>query len=159
MIKKLFIPAKLSNELLLLGFDKSECIAGDTFGKTRFKLTHTNDGDVIQWDKEDHSEPLILKQQAFDFFSTKGLIVTPCSMIIGDKALFFAMPHGDAEEYYSWEAFYHTIIVDIPKDHKEPWEYVHDKAIIENRFVLEYSDSEIQCIEILISIYKGLKNE
>lgn len=158
MNKELFIPVELSRQLILFGFNKNECIVGCKSGKIRFKITHTHDGDIIQWDNDDLSEPLILRQQAFEFFLKVGLVITPCSMDVNGKTMYFAMPHGEAEEHYSSDTYYGTIIAEIPESIAGSWQEAHDKALIDNKFVLDYPESEIQCLEKLILIYTTIKN-
>lgn len=76
-LEKLFIPTELSQQLIELGFDKNECIAGRNIsGHIRLKFAITNEGHIISWDKYDHDTPLILWDQAIDWFDTKGIFIT-----------------------------------------------------------------------------------
>lgn len=76
-LKNLFIPTELSQQLIELGFDKNECIAGRNIsGHIRLKFAITNEGHIISWDKYDHDTPLILWDQVIDWFDTKGIFIT-----------------------------------------------------------------------------------
>ena len=71
-LENLFIPTELSKQLIKLGFDKNECIAGrNTLGQIRIKSATTNEGHIISWDKYDNDTPLILWDQAIDWFREK----------------------------------------------------------------------------------------
>ena len=60
-LENLFIPTELSQQLIELGFDKNECIAGrNILGHIRLKFAITNEGHIISWDKYDKETPLIL---------------------------------------------------------------------------------------------------
>ena len=76
-LENLFIPTELSQQLIELGFDKNECIAGRNIsGHIRLKFAVTNEGHIISWDKYDNETPLILWDQAIDWFDTKGIFIT-----------------------------------------------------------------------------------
>lgn len=76
-LENLFIPTELSQQLIELGFDKNECIAGRNIsGYIRLKFAITNEGHIISWDKYDNETPLILWDQAIDWFDTKGIFIT-----------------------------------------------------------------------------------
>lgn len=76
-LENLFIPTELSQQLIELGFDKNECIAGRNIsGHIRLKFAITNEGHIISWDKYDNETPLILWDQAIDWFDTKGIFIT-----------------------------------------------------------------------------------
>lgn len=76
-LENLFIPTELSQQLIELGFDKNECIAGRNIsGHIRLKFAVTNEGHIISWDKYDNETPLILWDQAIDWFDDKGIFIT-----------------------------------------------------------------------------------
>ena len=76
-LENLFIPTELSQQLIELGFDKNECIAGRNIsGNIRLKFAITNEGHIISWDKYDKDTPLILWDQAINWFDTKGIFIT-----------------------------------------------------------------------------------
>ena len=76
-LENLFIPTELSQQLIELGFDKNECIAGrDTLNHINSKLGSTYDGSKIYWYKYDSDIPLILWDQVIDWFDTKGIFIT-----------------------------------------------------------------------------------
>ena len=76
-LENLFIPTELSQQLIELGFDKNECIAGrNTLGQIRIKSATTNEGHIISWDKYDSDIPLILWDQMVNWFDTKGIFIT-----------------------------------------------------------------------------------
>ena len=76
-LENLFIPTELSQQLIELGFDKNECIAGRNIsGHIRLKFAITNEGHIISWDKYDNETPLILWDQAINWFDTKGIFIT-----------------------------------------------------------------------------------
>ena len=76
-LENLFIPTELSQQLIELGFDKNECIAGRNIsGHIRLKFAVTNEGHIISWDKYDQDIPLILWDQAIDWFDDKGIFIT-----------------------------------------------------------------------------------
>lgn len=76
-LENLFIPTELSQQLIELGFDKNECIAGRNIsGHIRLKFAITNEGHIISWDKYDKDTPLILWDQAIDWFDAKGIFIT-----------------------------------------------------------------------------------
>ena len=76
-LKNLFIPTELSQQLIELGFDKNECIAGRNIsGHIRLKFAITNEGHIISWDKYDNETPLILWDQAIDWLREKfGIMI------------------------------------------------------------------------------------
>ena len=76
-LENLFIPTELSKQLIELGFDKNECIAGkNILDKIRIKSATTNEGHIISWDKYDSDIPLILWDQVINWFDTKGIFIT-----------------------------------------------------------------------------------
>lgn len=76
-LEKLFIPTELSQQLIELGFDKSNCIAGrNSWGFIYLKNAVTYTGSIISWSKYDQDIPLILWDQAIDWFDTKGIFIT-----------------------------------------------------------------------------------
>jgi hypothetical protein len=62
-MKDLFVPYNIAKRLQDLGFNEP-CICGyDPDGRLRSKLTHSNDGSSIDWDKFDSHIPAPLWQQ------------------------------------------------------------------------------------------------
>ena len=76
-LENLFIPTELSKQLIELGFNKNECIAGRNIsGHIRLKFAITNEGHIISWDKYDKDTPLILWDQVIEWFDTIGIFIT-----------------------------------------------------------------------------------
>ena len=74
--ENLFIPTELSKQLIELGFNKNECIAGRNIsGHIRLKFAITNEGHIISWDKYDKDTPLILWDQVIEWFDTIGIFI------------------------------------------------------------------------------------
>ena len=75
-LENLFIPTELSKQLIELGFNKNECIAGRNIsGHIRLKFAITNEGHIISWDKYDKDTPLILWDQVIEWFDTIGIFI------------------------------------------------------------------------------------
>ena len=76
-LENLFIPTELSQQLIESGFDKNSCIAGrNSEGFINLKNAVTFTGSIISWNKYDKDTPLILWDQAIDWFDTKGIFIT-----------------------------------------------------------------------------------